>query len=110
MPFLKKLVGELARRAARDPRVRDTAQRVFEQEIKPRAESAWKRAKPEIEATWEKAKPEVEAAWDRAKPQVEAAKDKAFTAATDLADRVKRGVNEAAKAPDRDPPKDGDSD
>ena len=104
MPFLKRLVGELARKAAQDPRVRDAAQKVFEQQIKPKAESAWQRAKPEVEAVWDKAKPEVESAWQKAKPGVQAAKEKAFATATDLADRVKRGVAEAAKPHDREPP------
>ena len=97
MPFLKSLVREVARRAAQDPRVRDTAKRVFEEEIKPRAKTAW-----------EKAKPEVEAAWEKAKPEVEAAKKRALAKAADLADRVKRGVEEsgAAKSSRNDPGRD----
>ena len=90
--------------------MRDAAQRVFEKEIKPRAESAWKRAKPEVESAWEKAKPEVEAAWEKAKPGVEAAKKRAYATATDLADRVKRGVEEAKATPDREPGRKSDSD
>lgn len=84
MLFLKRLVREVARRAAQDPRVRDTAKKVFENEIKPRAKTAW-----------EKAKPEVEAAWEKAKPEVEAAKRRALAKAADLADRVKRGIDES---------------
>jgi hypothetical protein len=84
MLFLKRLVREVARRAAQDPRVRDTAKNIFENEIKPRAKTAW-----------EKAKPEVEAAWEKAKPEVEAAKRRALAKAADLADRVKRGIDES---------------
>ena len=81
----------MARRAAQDPRVRDTAQRVFENEIKPRAKTAW-----------EKAKPEVEAAWEKAKPELETAKRKALDKAADIRDRVARGVDEFnAPKPDR---------
>lgn len=85
MPFLKSLVREAVRKAAQDPRVRDTAKRVFEDEIKPRAQDAWA-----------KAKPEVEAAWERAKPEVEAAKDKALKKAARLADRVNQGIQQSA--------------
>jgi uncharacterized membrane protein (UPF0182 family) len=95
MLFLKRLVREVARRAAQDPRVRDTAKNIFENEIKPRAKTAWEKAKPEVEAAWEKAKPEVEAAWEKAKPEVEAAKRRALAKAADLADRVKRGIDES---------------
>ena len=83
MPFLKRLVSEVARRAAQDPRVRDTAKKVFENEIKPRAKTAW-----------EKARPEVEAAWEKAKPELETAKRKALDKAADIRDRVSRGVDE----------------
>ncbi len=81
MPFLKSLVAQIARKAAQDPRLREKAKQVFEEEIKPRAESAWQSAKPEVEAAWEKAKPEVEEA-----------KRKALEKAGDLAGRVKRGI------------------
>ena len=67
--------------------MRDTAKRVFEDEIKPRAKDAW-----------DKAKPEVEAAWERAKPEVQAAKEKAMKKAATLADRVNRGIQESATA------------
>ena len=87
MPFFKSLVREAVRKAAQDPRVRDTAKRVFDDEIKPRAKDAW-----------EKAKPEVEAAWERAKPEVQAAKEKAMKKAATLADRVNRGIQESASA------------
>lgn len=94
MPFLKSLVRQVVQRAAQDPRVRETAKNVFEQEIKPRAKTAW-----------DKAKPEVEAAWERAKPEVEAAKKKAVAKAADLTDRVKREIRDAkakGAAEDRD--------
>ncbi len=65
MPFLRTLVREVARKAAQDPRVRDTARKVLEDEIKPRAKEAWQKAKPEVEAAWERAKPEVQAAKER---------------------------------------------
>ncbi len=87
MPFFRSLVREVVRKAAQDPRVRDTAKRVFEDEIKPRAKDAW-----------DKAKPEVEAAWERARPEVEAAKEKAMKKAATLADRVNRGIQESAAA------------
>ena len=93
MPFLKSLVREAVRKAAQDPRIRETASKVFENEIKPRAKTAW-----------EKTKPEVEAAWKKAKPEVEAAKERALSRAADLADRVKRGIEESAK-PKPDAPK-----
>ena len=94
MPLLKRLVTEVARKVAQDPRVRDTAKKVFEDEIKPRAKTAWKKAKPEVEAAWDKAKPEVQAAWERAKPELKAAKEKAFVKAADIKDRVSRGIDE----------------
>ncbi len=83
MPFLKTLIQQAVQKAAQDPRVRDTAQRVFENEIKPRAKTAW-----------DKAKPEVEAAWEKAKPQVAAAKAKAAQRAAELTQRVKQEVRE----------------
>lgn len=92
MPFLKGLVRQVVQRAAQDPRVREAAKNVFEQEIKPRAKTAW-----------DKAKPEVEAAWERAKPEVEAAKKRAVAKASDLTDRVKREIRDAkAKGADED--------
>lgn len=94
MPYLKHLVRQVVQRAAQDPRVRKAAKDVFEQEIKPRAKTAWK-----------KAKPEVEAAWERAKPEVEAAKNRAVAKAANLTDRVKREFQDAkakGTAEDRD--------
>ena len=55
MPFLRQLVRSVVSKAASDPRVRDTAKRVFEEEVKPRAKVAWERAKPEVEAARDKA-------------------------------------------------------
>lgn len=89
MPFLKSLLREAVRKASQDPRVRETAKRVFDDEIKPRAKDAW-----------EKARPEVEAAWERAKPEVQAAKEKAMRKAADLADRVNRGIQDSAAGRD----------
>ena len=90
MPFLKSLVRQVVRRAAQDPRVRDTAKKMYEEEIKPRAKNAW-----------EKAKPEVEAAWEKAKPEVQAAKEKALQGASNLADRVRREIKDSgASKPD----------
>lgn len=83
MPFLKTLIRQAVQKAAQDPRVRNTAQRVFENEIKPRAKTAWNKAKPGVEAAWEKAK-----------PQVEAAKAKAAQRAVELTQRVKQEVRE----------------
>ena len=69
--------------------MRDTAKRVFDDEIKPRAKQAW-----------DKAKPEVEAAWEKAKPEVQAAKAKAVRKAAILADRVNQGLKESASRQD----------
>lgn len=92
MPFLKALVHDLARRAAQDPRVRDTAQRLYENEIKPRAKDAWERTRPEVEAAWEKAKPELQAA-----------KEKALSTSAEIAGRVKQRIEESsANRPRRD--------
>ena len=85
MPFLKSLVREVARKAAQDPRIRETAKKVFEDEIRPRAKNAW-----------DKAKPEVEAAWEKAKPEVEAARQKALSKASDLTDGLKRRIEKSA--------------
>lgn len=98
MPFLRQLVREVTRRAAQDPRVRETAKKLFEDEIRPRAQSAW-----------EKAKPEVEAAWEMAKPEVEAAKKRAMAEASNIADRVKRGIEESRKPREAPPPSEKDS-
>lgn len=87
----------MVRKAAQDPRVRDTAKRVFDDEIKPRAKEAW-----------DKTKPEVEAAWERAKPEVQAAKEKAVKKAANLADRVNRGLKEASAARQKPPTEESD--
>lgn len=84
MPFLKSLVRQVVQRAAQDPRVRDTAKKMYEEEFKPRAKTAWEKAKPEIEAAWEKAKPEVKAA-----------KERAMQGASNLADRVRAEIKDA---------------
>lgn len=87
MPFLRSLVREVARKAAQDPRIRETAKKMYEDEIRPRAKNAW-----------DKAKPEVEAAWEKAKPEVEAARKKALSKAADLTDGLKRRIEKSAVA------------
>ncbi len=49
MAFLQKLLFTVARRIAADPRARDKAKRVFESEIKPRAQQAGENLKSEID-------------------------------------------------------------
>ncbi len=88
MPFLRTLVREVARKAAQDPRVRDAAKRVLDNEIKPRAKEAW-----------QKAKPEVEAAWERAKPEVQAAKERTVKKAANIANRVNQRLQKSASDP-----------
>ena len=48
MPFLRSLIAQVVRKAASDPRVRDTAKKLYEDEVKPLAKDAWKMAKPEV--------------------------------------------------------------
>ncbi len=87
--FLRNLIRQAVRKVAQDPRVRETAKRVFEEEVKPRAKSAWEQAKPEVEAAWEKAKPEVEAAREKLKAR-----------AVDFTDRVRKEIH-VEKKPDK---------
>ncbi len=72
MPFLRSLIGHALRQAANNPRVRETAKQVFEDEVKPAAKDAWQKAKPEVEA----------------------AKDKAVQRAARFAARVKKELDE----------------
>ena len=58
MVMLRYLLYRAARRIAADPRVQARAAEVVEQELKPRAEAAWRRAKPRLDA----AKQEVRSA------------------------------------------------
>ncbi len=50
MAIFPRLLLHAARRLASDPRVRAKAAEVFDKEVKPRAEAAWRRTKPKIEA------------------------------------------------------------
>ncbi len=72
MPFLRSLIGQAIRQAANNPRVRETAKQVFEDEVKPLAKDAWEKAKPEVAV----------------------AKDKAVQRAARFAARVKKEYNE----------------
>ena len=92
MPFFRSLVSQAVRRVAQDPRVREKAKEIINNEIKPRAKNAWEQAKPEVEAAWEKAKPEVEAA-----------KKRAVKGAASLANRVKREIKESRPGSKEDP-------
>lgn len=72
MPFLRALIRQAVRQAANDPRVRETAKQVFENEVKPRAKDAWKKAQPEVAV----------------------AKEKALQGAARLASRIKKEIDE----------------
>ena len=61
MPFLRSLIGQAVRKVASDPRVREAAKQLFEDDVKPLA-----------------------------KPGVAVAKDKAIKGAARLAARVKK--------------------
>ena len=50
MAIFPRLLLHAARRLASDPRVRAKAAEVFDKEVKPRAEAAWRRTKPKIDA------------------------------------------------------------
>ncbi len=50
MAILPRLLLHAARRLASDPRVRAKAAEVYDKEVKPRAEAAWRRTKPKIDA------------------------------------------------------------
>ena len=50
MPLLRSLLMRTALRIASDPRIQAKAAKVYEGEVKPRAEAAWSRAKPKLEA------------------------------------------------------------
>lgn len=72
MPFLRALLRHAVRQAANNPQVRETAKQVFENEVKPRAKDAWKKAQPEVAV----------------------AKDKALQGAARFAARVKKEIRE----------------
>jgi hypothetical protein len=50
MPILRRVLFHAVRRIASDARVRAKVQDVFESEVKPRAEAAWRQAKPKLDA------------------------------------------------------------
>ena len=50
MAIFPRLLLHAARRLASDPRVRAKAAEVFDKEVKPRAEAAWRRTKPKIDS------------------------------------------------------------
>ncbi len=49
MAFLHRFLPHAARRVVSDPRTREKAAELFEKEVKPRAEEAWRKTKPKIE-------------------------------------------------------------
>ncbi len=49
MRLLPQLLLRAAKRIASDPRVRAKATEVFEREVKPRAEAAWRQTKPRLD-------------------------------------------------------------
>lgn len=51
MNLLRKFLFQAARRVATDERVQRAAADAYRNEIKPRAEAAWKKAKPRLEET-----------------------------------------------------------
>ncbi len=53
MPLIRRLLLQAAQRLAADPRVRAKASEVIEQEVKPRAEAAWRDTKPKLAAVKE---------------------------------------------------------
>lgn len=56
MAFLHRFLLHAARRVASNPRTREKAAELFETEVKPRAEEAWRKTKPTIERATEEAK------------------------------------------------------
>jgi hypothetical protein len=59
MVFLQRILLYAARRVASDPRTREKAAEMYQNEIKPRAEAAWRETKPKIERAAEGAKAEL---------------------------------------------------
>lgn len=55
MPFLRTLIGQALRRVAENPQVREKAKQVFEDDVKPMAKDAWKKAGPEVAVAKDKA-------------------------------------------------------
>ena len=50
MPLLRRVLMMAAQRLAADPRVRQKAAEVFENEVKPRAKTAWREVEPKVQA------------------------------------------------------------
>lgn len=51
MAFIGRFIVSAASRLVSDPRVREKAADVLENEVKPRAAEAWQKARPKLEAT-----------------------------------------------------------
>ncbi len=47
---MRRMLFRAAVRVASDPKVRARARDVFDQEVRPRAENAWRRAEPHLDA------------------------------------------------------------
>ena len=50
MTLLRRMLFRAAVRVAGDPRLRAKARDVFDKEVRPRAENAWRRAEPRLDA------------------------------------------------------------
>ena len=50
MRLLSQLLWHVAKRIASNPRVRAKATEVYEGQVKPRAEAAWRQTKPRLDA------------------------------------------------------------
>lgn len=50
MRLLSQLLWHVAKRIASNPRVRARASEVYEGQVKPRAEAAWRQTKPRLDA------------------------------------------------------------
>ena len=70
MAFLHRFLLHAARRVVSDPRTREKAAELFETEVKPRAEAAWRQAKPKLDA----ARAELRDAAREANPREDARK------------------------------------
>ena len=65
MAIFNHFLWRLGVRVASDPRVRAKAAEIYQDEVKPRADSAWQQAKPKIDA----AKAEIEEIAHEADPR-----------------------------------------
>jgi hypothetical protein len=74
MTFLHRVLLYAARRVASDPRTREKAAEMFENEVKPRAEAAWRETKPKIERAAQGVKAELRDIAAEADPRVEPAR------------------------------------